>query len=117
MAENTDFFTCNSKGGISLRLHIQPRSAKDQIAGTFGDALKIRITAPPVEGRANEHLRRFLAKTLDVRLAQLSLSGEQSREKTVHISDLSPLDRERILNWCRRQSDRTEQIKKGKTGN
>ena len=75
--------------GIDLILHlrIQPRAAHDEIAGPLGNTLKIRLTAPPVDGKANEHLRKFLSTLCGVSKSQVTvLSGDKSREKLVRIS-------------------------------
>ena len=72
---------------LILHLRIQPRAAHDEIAGPLGNALKIRLTAPPVDGKANEHLRKFLSKQCSVAKSQVTvLSGETSREKRVRIA-------------------------------
>lgn len=72
---------------LILHLHIQPRAARDEIAGPHGDNLKIRLTAPPVDGKANEHLRAFLGKLCGVPKSQVTvLSGETGREKRVRIA-------------------------------
>ena len=98
------FYHLDSKGDLILRLRIQPRASSDQVYGHQGNVLKIRISAPPVEGRANTHLLRFLSKELKVRTAQLSLSGERSRDKTLRVSDLSTEKQEMLQAWCRSQS-------------
>ena len=71
---------------LILRLRIQPRAAHDEIAGPLGNTLKIRLTAPPVDGKANEHLRKFLSQQCGVAKSQVTvLSGDTSREKRVRI--------------------------------
>jgi uncharacterized protein (TIGR00251 family) len=71
---------------LLLAVHIQPRASTDSLGGTHGDRLKIRLTAPPVDGKANSHLIRFLAKHFGVPCRQvLLLSGENSRAKRVRI--------------------------------
>lgn len=71
---------------LILRVHAQPRAAKDEIIGPHGDSLKIRITAPPVEGKANAHLIKFLAKAFGVSKSQVTLlSGETGRSKRFRI--------------------------------
>ena len=71
-----------------LRVRIQPRAAQDEIAGLYGDRLKVRITAPPTDGRANEHLRAFLAKEFGVPKTRVTLlSGANSRDKRLRIED------------------------------
>lgn len=69
---------------ITLTLHVQPGAKRSEIAGLHGDALKIRLAAPPIEGRANEALMKFIAKLFDVPLRQVELKrGEQSRNKII----------------------------------
>ncbi|MEE8343563.1 MAG: DUF167 family protein [Gammaproteobacteria bacterium] len=73
---------------LILRVRIQPRAAKDEIAGLYGDRLKVRITAPPTDGRANEHLRAFLAKQFGVPKTRITLlSGAGSRDKRLRIKN------------------------------
>lgn len=72
---------------LLLTLRIQPRASRDEIAGPYGEALKVRITAPPVDGKANAHLLRFLAEVFDVPPSSVELvSGETGRDKRVRIS-------------------------------
>lgn len=72
---------------ITLTLHVQPGAKHSNIAGLHGDALKIRLAAPPIEGRANEALLKYLAELFAVPLRQLELKqGAQSRHKVVAIS-------------------------------
>lgn len=73
-------------GDLTLQIRLQPRASKDEIIGWHGDALKIRITAPPVDGKANKHLLAFLAKQFKVPSAQVTLvSGLTGRDKRVCI--------------------------------
>jgi uncharacterized protein (TIGR00251 family) len=68
--------------GVTLRLHIQPGAKKTEVAGLHGEALKIRLAAPPVDGKANACLIGFLADQLGVAKSVVSLvSGESSRAK------------------------------------
>lgn len=77
---------------ITLTLHLQPGAGRTEFAGIHGDALKIRIQAPPVDGKANDALLRFLATTFDVPLQRVSLlRGAGSRRKTVEIRDAGNL--------------------------
>ena len=72
---------------LILHLRIQPRAAHDEIAGPLGNILKIRLTAPPVDGKANEQLRKFLSEQCGVAKSQVTvLSGDTSREKRVRIA-------------------------------
>jgi uncharacterized protein (TIGR00251 family) len=70
--------------GLLLTLHVQPGAKKTQVIGLHGDALKIKLAAPPIEGRANDALRRFIADTFDVPLRNVEFKqGEQSRHKVL----------------------------------
>lgn len=70
--------------GVSFKVYVQPKASKNQIVGIHGDALKIRLTAPPVEGAANKMCLKFLAKCLSVAVSRLEiLSGHSSRTKQV----------------------------------
>jgi len=72
---------------LLLRVRVQPRASCDEFAEVLGDQLKVRIAAPPVEGKANAHLIRFLAKTFGVPKAQVLLeSGANSRNKQFRIT-------------------------------
>lgn len=72
---------------LTLTLHIQPGAKRSEIAGLHGEALKIRLAAPPIEGRANEALLRFIADLFAVSLRQVELrQGGQSRHKVVAVS-------------------------------
>ena len=65
---------------------MQPRASCDEIVGPHGDALKVRITAPPLEGKANAHLIKFLTKTFRVPKSHITLAGgETSRCKIFRI--------------------------------
>jgi uncharacterized protein len=73
-------------GALSFAVRVQPRSSRDEIAGEWQDGLKIRLTAPPVDDRANEALRRLLAARLKVPLAAVRIAaGERSRTKRVEV--------------------------------
>ena len=72
--------------GILLNLYVQPKSAKNAIAGLYNDALKIRITAPPTDNKANQMCLKFLAKELSVPKSSLEIvSGQTSRSKQIFI--------------------------------
>ena len=71
---------------LILECHLQPAARSDDFCGLHGDRLKIRLTAPPVEGKANAYLMAFLAKAFGVSKSQVSLiSGELNRQKRVRI--------------------------------
>ncbi len=80
----------DSPQGVTFSVKVIPRAKRDEIVGVEGDALKIRLNAPPVEGKANEALVRFLAATLGVKRADVEiLRGETSRHKLIRIRGLS----------------------------
>jgi uncharacterized protein (TIGR00251 family) len=71
---------------LQLSLRVQPRASRDEFVAPHGECYKVRITAPPVEGKANEHLIGFLAKAFGVSRAQVTLeSGEGGRNKRFRI--------------------------------
>jgi hypothetical protein len=75
--------------GVVLEVQVQPRASRDEVVGTHGDGLKIRITAAPVAGAANKHLLKFLAKKLRVARSQMSIaSGATSRAKSIAIEGI-----------------------------
>lgn len=84
-------------GRIALTLHVQPGAKKSEVAGEHGDALKIRLAAPPVDGKANAALIEFVAARLGVAKSAVSLkSGQTSRRKVLEVCG-APGDAERRL--------------------
>jgi len=76
--------------GVILRLHIQPGAKKTEVAGEHGEALKIRLSAPPVDGKANACLIEFLAKQLGVAKSAVALlSGDTTRAKRVRVDGVT----------------------------
>lgn len=83
------FLLQQADGQLLLLLHIQPKSSKSRVAGLFDGCLKLAIQAPPVDGRANEEVLRFLAELLALPRRQLSLvSGARGRRKQVAVSGI-----------------------------
>ena len=81
-----------------LDLFIQPKASRDQIQGVHGDELKVAITAPPVDGQANSHLIKYLAKQFKVAKGQVQIvRGELGRHKTVTIHAPKQLPQEIAL--------------------
>jgi uncharacterized protein len=81
--------------GVSFYVQVQPRASRDAIEGEHGDALKIRLAAPPVDDRANQALVQLLAQRLNVpRAAVRIVSGEKSRRKRVVVAGVK---REQVL--------------------
>lgn len=79
-----------SAGGVSFTVKIHPRARKDAITGEFGDALKLSLTSPPVDGRANEACIEFFAKLLMVPRSSVTIaSGQTSRQKVIRVTGLS----------------------------
>lgn len=76
--------------GVKLRVHVQPRASQSEVVGMHGDAVKIRLAAPPVDGAANDALIDFLSRQLDIPRRSITLvSGQSSRAKTVAINGLA----------------------------
>ena len=76
-----------------LKVYLQPKSSRNEIVGPYRDGIKVRITAPPFEGKANEGLIRFLAKTWDLTPSSIEIvKGHHSREKILRISSDKNLD-------------------------
>ena len=74
-------------GRATLTLHIQPGARKTEVAGRYGDALKIRLAAPPVDGKANAALIEFVAARLGLAKSAITLkSGHASRRKILEIN-------------------------------
>lgn len=83
----------DSKDGAILTVHVQPKAARTECAGIHGEALKIRIAAPPVGGAANEELVRFLARAMDVPPSAVRLeSGAGGRHKRVALKGVTAED-------------------------
>jgi hypothetical protein len=77
--------------GVEVRVRLSPKSSRDRVDGLYGDRLKVRLTAPPVDGRANEALIRFLAKA--ARLPPSCgrvVAGTRNRSKTVLLETETP---------------------------
>ncbi|HXU39192.1 MAG TPA: DUF167 domain-containing protein [Blastocatellia bacterium] len=80
---------------VTIRLRVQPRASRTEIVGEHAGAIKLRVAAPPVDGKANEECRRFLAKLLKVGATSIEIiSGESSRDKVIRVSNISA---ERVL--------------------
>ena len=78
------------RGGAVLAVHVLPRASREEVAGLSGDAVRVRLTAPPVENRANDALVRLLAKSLDVPRRSVGiLAGGLGRRKLVRVEGLT----------------------------
>ena len=86
----TDTFTRDTPDGCTLTIRIHPGARKNAITGTHNSALKISLTTPPVEGRANEALIAFLSDQLRVPKSRIAiLTGATNRSKTLRITGKS----------------------------
>ncbi|MBN2538458.1 MAG: YggU family protein [Deltaproteobacteria bacterium] len=84
--------------GIVLNIRVIPRSSRCELAGIQGDALKLRITAPPVEGAANKECVRFLSGMLGIKKSQIKIiAGHKSKNKKVSISGITRKDIESVV--------------------
>jgi uncharacterized protein (TIGR00251 family) len=81
----------SQSAAVELRVHVQPRASRNEIAGWREGALVVRLTAPPVDGAANKACGEFLAEALGVKRSQVELiSGQKSREKRFRITGVTP---------------------------
>jgi len=72
---------------ITLKVYLQPKSSQNEIVGPYRNGIKVKVTAPPIEGKANEALVRFLAKEFRISPSCIEIiRGLHSREKTLRIS-------------------------------
>jgi len=77
-------------GGVSFAVKVHPSAKKNGVTGEVGDALKVSLTAPPVDGRANEACIDFFAKLLKVPRSSVTIaSGQSSRNKVVRVAGLT----------------------------
>lgn len=87
-----------TKIGVTFSVQVVPRSSKCEIVGVTNDTLKIRLTAPPVEGKANEECLRFLSARFDMARSRLSIVGGQtSRRKVIQVSGIGSNELEALL--------------------
>jgi len=84
--------------GATFAVRVQPRARRNAVAGEVGDALKIALSAPPIEGRANEACIEFLAEFLKVPRSSVTIAaGETSRNKVIRIAGISAVELRRRL--------------------
>jgi len=84
--------------GIRLRVRVQPRASRTEIAGPYGNAVKVRLAAPPVDGAANEALAGFIARHLGVPRSAVRIeSGATSRSKIIDVDGIDLADGKRLL--------------------
>jgi len=91
MEQIPEYIRADGPKGTLLFLRVLPGARKNEVEGPHGAALKVRIKAPPVDGKANNELLKFLAKTLGIRARDLEIvRGTKGRDKTIRIADLGP---------------------------
>jgi uncharacterized protein (TIGR00251 family) len=79
-----------TSSGITFAIKVQPRARRNAIVGELGDALKIALTAPPVDGRANESCIHYFAKLLNLPRSSITIaSGQSSRNKVIRVVGIS----------------------------
>ncbi len=87
-----------TKNGLSFDIHVNPHASRAQIAGIADGILKVKVTAPPVEGAANDACIELLAKKLRLRKSLLKISaGARGRKKTILVSDVNRTELEQRL--------------------
>ena len=92
--------SAHHEGGSELRVQVVPNAGHTALAGMLGDALRVRLAAPPVEGRANAVLQQWLAKSLGLPRRGVHLAGgELARRKRLHL-DCPP---QQVADWLRAQ--------------
>ena len=88
----------DTPSGATFQVKVHPRAKKNAITGEVGDALKLALTAPPVEGRANQACIEFLAEVLNVPRSSVTIAaGESSRNKVIRVAGLTAEDVHRRL--------------------
>jgi uncharacterized protein len=87
-----------SRGAVTFAVKVHPRARKDAITGELGDALKVALTAPPVEGKANQACIEFFANLLRVPRSSVTIAaGTSSRNKIIRVTGLSAMEIEKRL--------------------
>jgi uncharacterized protein (TIGR00251 family) len=88
----------NRKNSIAFKIYVQPRASRTKIAGLHGDAIKVCVTAPPVENKANNAVVHLFADLFNVSKSAVSIkSGMQGRNKTVLVNNLTLKEAQAIL--------------------
>ena len=97
------YLNISASGSVRLKLHVRPGAKRNGISGVFGDALKVELQTPPVDGKANSALIKLLAKWLDITKSNVTIiSGESCRDKVVELKDtnieniITGLDKNRL---------------------
>jgi uncharacterized protein (TIGR00251 family) len=97
VSETSDLYD-DGPDGVVLRIHVQPGAGRSAVVGRHGDALKVRVAAPPVEGRANEAARMLVAEALGVPGDDVELtSGQSSRAKRFRLKGIDAEEADKRL--------------------
>jgi len=89
----------NSSAGVTFSVKVHPRAKKNAITGEVGDALKVTLTAPPVDGKANAACINFFAKLLNLPRSSVTIAaGETNRNKVIRVAGLSAEEVRQLLN-------------------
>lgn len=97
MSGAADLYTTDGKD-VVLRVHVQPRAGRSAVVGRHGDALKLRVAAPPVDDRANQAVIALVAEMLEAKERQVSIeSGDRSRTKQLRVTGLDLEEVESLL--------------------
>ena len=93
-----NFAVQQAESGVTFKVRVQPKASRNQVDGFSADRLRLRVTAPPQDGKANLAVIALLAETLGVPKSRLRIiRGHASREKLVEVTSLTPEDVERAL--------------------
>jgi uncharacterized protein (TIGR00251 family) len=94
-----EFNITDARGGAAFTVRVVPKASKTEIVGLMDDgALKIRLTAPPTDGKANKALIKFLAKVLGVKRDQIEIvAGHSGREKIISVIGIMPAEVDALL--------------------
>lgn len=85
-------------GGVQVRIRVQPRASRTELTGRLGDAYKLRVASPPVDGAANQEIIHFLARRLGVPRGSVEIvSGWSGRNKLVRVEGVNPATAIRAL--------------------
>lgn len=94
----TDLFEIGTDGTVHVRLHVQPGAGRTEVVGRHGDALKVKVAAPPTGGRANEACTELVAEVFGVKPAAVTLTaGASSRTKRVAVKGVEADDVVKLL--------------------
>lgn len=78
------------ENAVTFKVRVQPRASRTEVAGEHAGAIKLRIASPPVDGKANEECRRFLARLVGVSASSVEIvAGDSSRDKLIRIHNVS----------------------------